>query len=156
MYIRRSGGGGAELFTYPYPLKVQARQSLDQRLATQSRDSGRYDDRLCFRSCIHLRFKHAFLGTHFSYLRYLRQCSTNCLATSERESGVLTVSIDSLKKIKKSSLWVGTSTKIRTQCLPILSPMTVKDGYFSTELWGGTGTETRTQYLPAYDHNYSA
>ena len=34
------GGGGAELFMCPYPLKVQARLSRDQRLATQSRVSG--------------------------------------------------------------------------------------------------------------------
>ena len=32
---------GAELFPCPYPLKVQARPPRDQRLATQSRVSGR-------------------------------------------------------------------------------------------------------------------
>ena len=35
------GGGRAELFTCPYPLKVQARPLRDQRLATQSRVSWR-------------------------------------------------------------------------------------------------------------------
>ena len=35
------GGGSAELFTCPYPLKVQARPPRNQRLATQSRVSGR-------------------------------------------------------------------------------------------------------------------
>ena len=34
------GGGGDELFTYPYPLKVQARPPRDKRLAIQSRVSG--------------------------------------------------------------------------------------------------------------------
>ena len=37
------GGGGAELFTRPYPLKVQSRPPHDQRLATQSRVSGGKD-----------------------------------------------------------------------------------------------------------------
>ena len=41
------GGGvgvdGGELFTCPYPLKVQARPIGDQRLATQSRVSGGFD-----------------------------------------------------------------------------------------------------------------
>ena len=32
---------GSELFTYPYPLKVQARPSRNQRLATQSKVSER-------------------------------------------------------------------------------------------------------------------
>ena len=35
------GGGGRELLTCPYPLKVQARLPRDQRLAMQSRVSGR-------------------------------------------------------------------------------------------------------------------
>ena len=35
------GGGRAELFTGPCPLKVQARPPRDQRLATRSRVSGR-------------------------------------------------------------------------------------------------------------------
>ena len=35
------GGGGAELFTCPYPLKVQACPPQDQRLATQSWVLGR-------------------------------------------------------------------------------------------------------------------
>ena len=35
------GGGGGELFTCPYPLKIQARPPREQRLATQSRVSGR-------------------------------------------------------------------------------------------------------------------
>ena len=35
-----SGGGGGELFTCPYPLKVQARPPRDQRLATQSKVFG--------------------------------------------------------------------------------------------------------------------
>ena len=35
------GGEGAELFTCPYPLKVQARPPRDQRLAAQSGASGR-------------------------------------------------------------------------------------------------------------------
>ena len=34
-------GGGAELFTCLYPLKVQARPPQDQRLTTQSSVSGR-------------------------------------------------------------------------------------------------------------------
>ena len=34
------GGGGAQLFTCPYPLKVQARPPRDQRQAVQSRVSG--------------------------------------------------------------------------------------------------------------------
>ena len=38
--LRRWGGGGAELFKCPYPLKVQARPPRDQILATQSRVSG--------------------------------------------------------------------------------------------------------------------
>ena len=33
------GGGGERLFTCPYPLKVQARPTRDQRLDTQSRIS---------------------------------------------------------------------------------------------------------------------
>ena len=34
------GGGGGELFTCPYPLKVQARPPRDQRLAIQSKVFG--------------------------------------------------------------------------------------------------------------------
>ena len=36
-----AGGGGAELFTCPYSIKVQARTPQYQRLATQSSVSGR-------------------------------------------------------------------------------------------------------------------
>ena len=38
---RQIRGEGAEVFTCPYPLKFQARPPRDQRLATQSRVSGR-------------------------------------------------------------------------------------------------------------------
>ena len=38
---RGGGGGRAELFTCPYPMKVQAPPPRDQRLATQYRVSGR-------------------------------------------------------------------------------------------------------------------
>ena len=49
----RGGGGGAELFVCPYPLKVQVRPPRDQILATQSRVSGLEADL----STVHLLYK---------------------------------------------------------------------------------------------------
>ena len=47
-FVYRRGGGGAGLFTCPYPLKVQACPPRDQRLATRSRVSGREGKKRCY------------------------------------------------------------------------------------------------------------
>ena len=65
------GWVGAELFTCPYPMKVQARPPRDHKLASQSRVSGREGKSGNYVIVVTIYY---YFSTGLYYINILRQC----------------------------------------------------------------------------------